>query len=335
MNSFYVFENFILVLLFAMYLLWLIIQPITRDKKVRKVDHSLAIIALLFLNANALIQNSFNYYSLIVFVVSLSLAALAVRYLHGDKYHVNTPLDMSLKNIIKEILIENNEGSNLNLTEDPEGKVKIEIVGKPSYITLISARKFPYGEPYGILSFFKWKDRSSKNRILDQIAIKLQHGNFASGKSNQRLQFKLGLSLLIIIAVSLYGNFVMVRYMESTIRYSDTYPNQIFVTELDRNITDSKNHKTTEINDLEEIKRIYEKYQNQQKILMKSFDLDNKMMNFYTVIQLQEPSKRIYIGNYETYLIVDYEKDITWPQLSISLFRIFERDAYSVYRIYD
>ena len=59
------------------------------------------------------------------------------------------------------------------------------------------------------------------------------------------------------------------------------------------------------------------------------------MMNFYTVIQLQEPSKSIYIGNYETYLVVDYEKDITWPQLSISLFRIFERDAYSVYQIYD
>lgn len=335
MNSSYLFENFILVLLFAMFLLWTIIQPIRRDKIVRKVDQRLPLIALLFFNANLLVQNSFNYFSLIVFAVTISLSFLSMRYLHGDKYHINIPFDMSLKNIIKEILIENNEGSSLNLTEDSDGKVKIEIDGKSNYITLISARKFPYAEPYGILSFFGWKDRSSKNRILDQIAIKLQHGNFSSRKSNKRLLLKFSLSLLIITAVSLYGNYVMVRYMESTIRYSDTYPNQIFVTELDRNITDSKNHKTTEINDLEEINRIYEKYQNQWKVLTKSVDLDKKMMNFYTVIQLQEPSKSIYIGNYETYLVVDYEKDITWPQLSISLFRIFERDAYSVYQIYD
>ena len=264
----------------------------------------------------------------------LVMAALIGNFIGPKVYQVVDFSEVSIKNVILKACRELDLGEVTITSEQEELKEVIRFSKSKATLSLVYANRFPTDLAIVKLGFHTIHKGPIIKPIIETIREAVEP--YEIPRDSMGIRWFKGVTVTVMLAgILVMGTNILIETYEQQLMPISTYPEQLTVTKLDKNITDQKQHEVNVLTDEAAIKAFYEAHLNGQIFDQYEINLEHKMMSFDYEVVFDAPWKRAYIGDYESFLVVDYEimaAEESWVRPFAILYRLWHKEDQKIYR---
>lgn len=262
------------------------------------------------------------------------IAALIGNFIGPKVFQIVDFSELSIKNVILKACRELDLGEVTITSEQDELKEIIRFSKSKATLSLAYTNRFPTDLAIIKLGFHT----IHKGRIIKPIIETIREAvePYEIPRDSTGIRWFKGVTVSVMLAgILVMGTNILIETYEQQLMPISTYPEQLTVTKLDKNITDQKQHEVNVLTDEAAIKAFYEAHLNGQIFDQYEINLEHKMMSFDYEVFFDAPWKRAYIGDYESFLVIDYEimaAEESWVRPFAILYRLWHKGDQKIYR---
>lgn len=306
-------------------------------QKVSYESQRLLLSLFIVLGPNALVwyQTGRGLIDMAIATAVFLIAAFIGSFIGPKVYQVIDFSEISVKNVILKACRELNLGEVTIVGEQGASKETISFSKSEATLSLVYTNRFPTDLAIIKLGFHSIHKGPLIRPIITAIRDAVEPYDVPMDTTGIKWFKGLTIAVMIVGVISM-GNNILIDTYGKQLMPNASLPDQLTVIKLDKNITDQKQHEINVLTDIEEIKAFYDEHLIGISLPVDDFILEHKLMSFDYEVMLDAPWRKVYIGDYESYLVIDFEimaAEESWIRPFAILYRFWHKDDQKIYRL--